>query len=298
MRLALNYSPQAAALVRAGAIAIDLFKCPPWPDLVRFARLEKPVYIHFSLRAAGGNGSIIDNGVKLPVNWAEVERWLAITGTHYVNLHLDPTTSEHPGIPQNSVAPEHVATMMAALVQDVQEAVAHWGTDRVIAENNHGNNNKSPRASILPNVIRQVVETTGCGFLLDISHARLAARRLGMDERAYIAQLPLAQLRELHLTGIQYVGDYWVERLRANGVEAERIAHYEGRWLDHLPLTDEDWLFMAWVAEQLRSGQWPRPDIIAVECGGIGPVWQAFSDSEALAAQIPRLRALFDFSES
>ncbi len=298
MRFALNYSPQAAALAHTGAITFDLFKCPPWPDLVRFAKLEKPVYIHFSLRAVGGNGYVIDNGAKAPVNWEGIERWLALTGTHYVNLHLDPTINEHADIPLDSVAPEHVAAMTAALVQDVQEAVARWGSDRIIVENNHGNNNKALHASVLPHVIRQVVETTGCGFLLDISHARLAARRLGMDARAYIAQLPLAHIRELHLTGIQYVGSYWMERLQANGVEAERIARYEGRWLDHLPLTDEDWSFMDWVAEQMRSGQWPRPDIIAVECGGVGPVWQAFSDDEVLAAQIPRLRALFDFAVS
>ncbi len=35
--LALNYSELAARLVRAGAIRIDRFKCPAWPDLVATA---------------------------------------------------------------------------------------------------------------------------------------------------------------------------------------------------------------------------------------------------------------------
>ncbi len=49
-RFALNYSPQAADLLRAGQIEIDLFKCPAWPDLIAEAQAAAPglhsLFIH------------------------------------------------------------------------------------------------------------------------------------------------------------------------------------------------------------------------------------------------------------
>ncbi|HLV36123.1 MAG TPA: hypothetical protein VKY59_13445, partial [Spirillospora sp.] len=55
MKFALNYSPQAAELLRAGDIDIDLFKCPDWPHLIEQARQQRPVYIHFPLVAGQHN---------------------------------------------------------------------------------------------------------------------------------------------------------------------------------------------------------------------------------------------------
>lgn len=293
MRFALNYSPQAGDLVTGGQIEIDLFKCPAWPELAAEARTKRPVYIHFGLQVGSGRGQASNDGEKRPVDWAEIERWLQATDTRFVNLHLEATLGQHASIPFDSTAQADAGQVADAYCRDVMAVVSKFGPDRVLVENNHGNNTKALAAGILPDVIRRVVETTGCGFLFDLSHARLAARRLGMDEQAYIARLPVAQSREIHITGIQPFGSPWEERLRANGVDPERIARYQGRMLDHLPLTDADWEVMAWAAAELRQGRWGRPEIIAVECGGAGPLWQALTDAEALAEQIPRLRALF-----
>ncbi len=293
MRFALNYSPQAAELVQTGQIDIDLFKCPAWPDMVTEAQSLRPVYIHFGLQVGSGRGQATTNGDKQPAAWEEIEGWLTWTDTGAVNLHLEATAAQHPDIPSGSTASEHASAIAEAYCRDVMPVTSRFGPDRVIVENNHGNNTKSLAAGILPGVIRDVVERAGCGFLFDLSHARLAARRLGMEEEDYIAQLPLERIREIHITGIQRFGSPWDERMRSNGVDEERIARYQGRWLDHLPLTSADWDVMAWAAEEIRHGQWGRPLILAVECGGAGPIWQAFTDAGALAAQIPRLRALF-----
>lgn len=293
MPFALNYSPQAAELVREGRIEVDLFKCPPWPEMAAEARAVLPIYIHFGLQVGSGRGQISTNGDKHPADWAEIEGWLTTTGTPFVNLHLEATLAQHPAIPFDSRAGAHADQSVAAYCRDVMAAVSRFGPDRVIVENNHGNNKKALAAGILPEVIAQTVERTGCGFLFDLSHARLAARRLRMDERDYIAQLPTAHLRELHITGLQPFGSPWDERMRANGVDEDRIARYQGRWLDHLPLTEADWPVMAWAAAEIREGRWRQPDIIAVECGGDGPLWQALTDANALADQIPRLRTIF-----
>jgi uncharacterized protein len=112
---------------------------------------------------------------------------------------------------------------------------------------------------------------------------------LGMNAQDYLHQLPLNRVREIHLTGIQTYGDFWMERVKAAGIQPDPLANYAGRPLDHLPMTEPDWDFLSWALEQIRSGQWSTPWIVALECGGVGPLWQAFTDQDALREQVPRL---------
>ncbi|MCX7852464.1 MAG: DUF692 family protein [Anaerolineae bacterium] len=289
-RFALNYSSQAAELVRTGRLQLDLFKCPPWPEMVATAARVLPVYIHFPLAVGLGQGDAVEahrHRGYVPADWAAVEDWLRRTDTAYVNLHLEDFDADDKRLTGQARAER----LIEAAIADVEAVVRRFGAERVILENDHGNEVEDP-AVLAPEVIAAVVAATGCGLLLDVSHARLAARRLGMDARAYIARLPLAATREIHLTGIQPFGSPWAERMRANGVPPEVVARYEGRLLDHLPLTETDWAFMAWAADELRAGRWGDPRVIAVECGGEGPIWQALTDADSLAEQVPRLRAL------
>ena len=52
-----------------------------------------------------------------------------------------------------------------------------------------------------PEYIRQVLEKSGCGFLLDTGHLRVSADRLGMDVETYLEQLPLERVVEVHASG-------------------------------------------------------------------------------------------------
>jgi hypothetical protein len=54
MNLAINYSRQAARLLRDGHILIDRFKCPDWPTLINEASEYSAVAVHFNLRAGSG----------------------------------------------------------------------------------------------------------------------------------------------------------------------------------------------------------------------------------------------------
>ena len=89
-----------------------------------------------------------------------------------------------------------------------------------------------------------------------------------MDEKDYIAALPLDKLRELHITGVQM---------------------HEGRLRDHLPLTENDWEMTAWASAQIRAGAWACPGVVALEYGGVGPAFEWRSDSGVLSEQVPRL---------
>ena len=43
MKFAVQYSREAAALLDAGRIAVDCFKCPAWPDLIAMVSTEYPL---------------------------------------------------------------------------------------------------------------------------------------------------------------------------------------------------------------------------------------------------------------
>ena len=89
MNLAINYSPQAASLLKEGIIQLDYFKCPDWPDLIAQAQQLRPAAVHFEIIASAGNLSQKD--------WSLVDRLLEETGTHYINLHLASNIKDFPG---------------------------------------------------------------------------------------------------------------------------------------------------------------------------------------------------------
>ncbi|MDZ4766977.1 MAG: DUF692 family protein [Chloroflexota bacterium] len=261
MDFTLNYSPQAAALVRDGTITIDRFKCPPWRDLVAEARPFAPVYIHFDLKA--GNGSLSEKGV----DWDAIERWLIETDTPYVNVHLvapaDPHTSDERAV--------------ARMIADVSAAVARFGAERIICENIpfRGANpdeggGKYHRACIDPANIRRVLDETGASFLFDLSHARITAESIGMDARAYMLSLPLDRLSELHVTGLGLV---------------------DGMMSDHMPLNGDDWMWFDWVIGMIGGGALREPWCAAFEYGGITPKFDWRSDPAVIGTQVPRMVA-------
>lgn len=264
MKFAINYSTQAAELLSEGRIEIDRFKCPNWPDLVREAGAYRPVAVHFGLQA--GNGQLKNS------DWESISRLLTQTGTPYVNLHLSPTQEDYPSFPIETPEPDQFRQVVKNLIDDVRAMVDQFGPERVIAENvpYRGEAGKLLRPAAEPAVIHQVLETTGCGLLLDISHARITAHHLGVDVRTYMSQLPVERLKELHFTGLH----------RLNG-----------RLQDHLSILEADWPFLEWVMERIRQGEWARPWMLALEYGGVGEKFAWRSDKAVIAEQVPRVYA-------
>jgi len=294
MKFGLNYSKTAVKLYEAGVIAPDVFKCPAWPDLIARIKDRYPIYIHFPLNVGSGMGDAIDGETKQPADWAKFEKLLADSGTPYLNLHLQ-------AFRRGTADPFDVEQTLAALIKDVEAVIERFGKEMVIVENGFNLGPDAPYAVFLAETAQQVVEATGCGFLFDISHARIAAMRLGEDYRDYISRLPVHAIREIHITGMQVIDEYWINRALASGMTRELIESYigpGGAWLphsmtDHLPLSDEDWEIMAWAAQQLRSGAWQTPWVTSLECGGIGPFWEATFTEDEMREQVPRLQKIF-----
>lgn len=262
MQFAINWSPEAAALLSAGKIQLDLYKCPDWADLVADARSQLASYVHFPLQVGCGQSGEWD--------LAQLENWLAQSETIFVNCHIMPRS---PDIPADSTLDETVDL----LAREIDLLVQRFGADRVIIENapfmerhiekgylRHGAN---------PLLFQHLTQATGCGFLLDISHATLTCEFTGADLYAYLNTFPTMHLRELHVTGI----GTWTTGIRG----------------DHLPLQVSDWERLAWCTDQIRGGAWRVPDVVAFEYGGIGRLRDLCGcDGEAIAEQAPRLYAI------
>lgn len=262
MKLAINYSPAAGALAASGQIDLDYFKTPAWPDMIARAEAVRPVAIHFELQAGSGKLRQTD--------WEPVQDWLERTDTPYVNVHLSPVWEDFPGVSPQSDEAKLSRLVLERLVEDVGALVDRFGPERVIAENippvQEYRNVVAPAA--FPDLICQVIHQTGCGLLLDISHARMAAHSLGLDPWDYLDSLPVERLREMHFTGLGWVNDVLY---------------------DHLPIRDEDWPYLEDAQERIRAGKWARPWLLAFEYGGEGGFFAQHTDPAVLAAQTPRL---------
>lgn len=262
MKLAVNFSPPTSSLYQSGQIQLDFFKCPPWPDMVAEALGIGAVAVHFELRA--GTGRLHETP------WAAIEDFRGQTGTPYVNLHLAPLINDFPDMHADTRDPADACRILDALLSDVYAVTEHFGPENVIVENitYYGPQDKFLRPGMLPETICRIIEETGCGLLLDISHARIAARYLGMDEKTYMQQLPTECLRELHFTGIHEIAN---------------------RPQDHLSALASDWQSLEWVLERIHKDEWARPWLLAFEYGGVGKFFAENCDPQVIATQVPRL---------
>lgn len=110
-----------------------------------------------------------------------------------------------------------------------------------------------------------------------------------MDPWDYLAHLPLNRTREIHVMGIQRADDTWAAYLQRKGLDVSLLAPYARRLMDHLPLTEEDWAFAARAFDEIRRGAWGEPWMVALEYGGVGPIWEEITDADVLRAQVSRL---------
>ena len=262
MYLAINYSAPARLLVQSGQIEIEYFKTPDWDWMVKEAKELLPVAVHFTLEAGNDNLSRVD--------WSEVERISQTTGTPYINLHLDSRQIHFPDVEVDTTRASDVERVLNLLISNVMNVVERFGAERIIVENSPfrrelGN---TLRPCVEPEVIRRVVEETGCGFLLDISHAIIAATTMGMKPNEYFSQLPLHKVKEMHFAGIHHLND---------------------QWIDHLSILKKDWQWLDWVLTHIRSGECSLPWLLAFEYGGVGAEFEWRTDPKVIVEQVPQL---------
>jgi len=259
MKFALNYSRPAAQLLREGKIEVDLFKCPLIPEIIQEASGLKPFYVHFPIQAG-------QREIK-PELVASIRKYLQTSETIFINAHFSTRF-------QNVTNPENADEVVEAALSDINFLAAHFEPGRFIIENipRCPDNMEVVPLVTSPAVISTLLERSGCGLLLDIAHARLAAEALGMPVQEYILKLPVDRIREVHVTGVQ-VGR-------------------QGYRIDHEPMTEDDWELLEWTLQEIHSGCFARPEYVTCEYGGVSPGFDSKNKPEVIAAEIPRMSAL------
>jgi uncharacterized protein (UPF0276 family) len=262
MLLSINYSNQAANLYKNGRINIDRFKCPDWPEMIKEAQELLPVAVHFDLKA--GRDKLQE------VDWDKIYRLMEKTETPYVNLHLEAKSKDFPHIPVDTTKITHQEEIYTQVFADICTVRKHFDTSQIIIENVpfRGKRGNVLRPVVEPQFIKRVLEETGCGLLLDLSHAKISAMTMGMDDFEYFCQLPMNQLKELHFTGV----------------------HNRNGWLqDHLSVLENDWRLLDWVVENIQNSIWSEPWMLAFEYGGVGERFKDRSDPQVMHEQIPMI---------
>ncbi len=293
MEYAVNYSTELVELLNDGAVAIDRFKCPAWLPIIAEAQQIRSVYVHFPLRIGTGRGDALDLETGKTPDWAKIDKILADTNTPFVNLHMALERDDFPIVDAGTPQSEIIARVIDWFLRDLEPVLQRYGPQKVIIENEYPYKAGRLVYASYPEVINSLIAETGAGFLLDLSHARIAADTLGMDEKIYIRALPTEHIRELHLTGIHRMDEGWLKLAEERNAQlAAIVADRLGERQDHLPFTAADWEMTEWALEQIAAGKWGSPKIAAMECGGVGDLFKAITFPEALAADIPRLGKL------
>lgn len=293
MQVAINYSRQAADLVKGSQIPLDMFKCPAWPETVTEALRLRPTYVHFPLSTMRGEDAVLNGETGAPADLDQIGALQRASDTHLVNVHFSPKAATYPEFDHSATDADMRERILVDAVRSIQALQRRVGTENVIVENVPDAADTVMHAALLPEVISELLERTGCGLLLDLSHARIAADFLGQDPHDYVQRLPVSRLRELHVTGIQQVDEELLARIEKMGLEETIYHRLIGRMVDHLPFSTLDWQFMDWAVTQIQAGFWAEPWVVAFEYGGIGSFWEKIGDATVMAEQVPRLYRLF-----
>jgi uncharacterized protein (UPF0276 family) len=262
VEFSINYSIEAADLLRAGKIRVDRLKCADWPDMIASARELAPVYVHFPFDVGSRLGREAD--------FQRAHELARQTDTRFINFHVVSYDRDFPELPRDSTDDHATRQFTNRLSSETERAADYFGRGHVIIENIpwFGAGGEFHRFSVDPEIISRAADDTDVGFLLDLSHARIAAHYLGLDARRYIEMMPVDRLRELHVTGVRM---------------------HKTRLADHMDLADEDWAFFDWALDRIRSGAWAKPWMVAFEYGGIGEPFKWRSRIDVIEQQTPRL---------
>ena len=288
MQFAVNYSEPLVKLLQSGKAEVDLIKLPAWPELIDKALDVAPCYIHLPLSVGNGFGDAYDTEKKKKVDWDFIESLMKRTHTPIVNVHLAPEATFYPALENDPWNEETYARIFEETVRDIEGVIRLCGKEMVIAENPFPEN-ASVNVNSNPNFVRNVIEETDIGFLLDISHARLSSRALGLGEFEYLMQLPLERTQEIHITGIKILEGELLEKLLQNRPKEFDITEFIGVEIDHQSMSEDDFGFLERVYLLIQNGICREPWVASMEHGGIGSFWELSLDERVLAEQVPRL---------
>jgi len=247
MKLACNYCPEAELLVREGRIDIDYFKFPALGFQVGL--LHDADAFEAVTRQARALRPFLLHGL-----YPDMDRLIASSKTPGLSFHPGFYKKRWPG-----------ARKPIATAQSLQERYPRM--DFISAEN-------EPYTD--PALVSKVVRRAGCSFLLDISHAYISSRRMGVGIWEYLDRLPLDRVNEIHING-------WAEK--------------DGRIMCHVKINEAGYE----ILEKLLARYTPKiitveygreDDPISCGCPVIRPGESSAAAMEEIVEQVERIKGI------
>lgn len=255
MKISANHSEALLAQLRAAALRIDAIE---WvdnlsPATIGQARAEFPsLPFHFH----PGRMRFTKAG------HAHLNEYLALCPqSPYISIHLAPlpTYVTKSALRRGIMLPAPGTDfMLERFIRQVRQLQQQCNRP-VILENMPTLHPTRYRFESEPAQIRRVLDESGCGLLLDLAHARIAAEARAEDVRVYLSALPLKKTVQIHMAGVRRQPD--------------------GRLYDaHEALTEEDYRLLEWTLERVQ------PEWLTLE--------YFREDPSALLEQLQRLSSL------
>ncbi len=264
MILAANYGEALVELIRAGEAPIQAIEVGPWMSVGQIRRAQQGLP-GWTWQFHPAN--MISGVGWLPGALNRLKGWFDCTHSRWASFHA---TFLPPGYAWASLKwgwrlpvlrPDGAVSMLCRQV----ERAGRFLNLPVILENmasppdpdglcNYGN---------YPELLGRVLEKTGCGLLLDLGHARIAAQHDHQPVHDYLGRLPLEKTRQIHVSG---------PRLKDGAL-------YDA----HQPLVEEDYELLDWALAHTH------PEVVTLEY---------YREKETLRQQLSRLGGILSYEDA
>lgn len=200
-QLAVTYSRFLHELLRQKNFSFDAVELTPWQTVSSLPEIL-PELSDYTLYYHGSN--LIVRILLVPGARSQLSKTLYLTRARWFSTHISLLPpgwvwlSLHFNI---HLPPPPVEWLLSRFIRNVERLKSSYKSIPLLLENMPIDPRRIYTQAKSPRIIREVIEKTNCGLLLDLPHARIAAEAFGMETTEYIRQLPLERVVEIHTSG-------------------------------------------------------------------------------------------------
>ena len=200
-QLAATYSPYLHELLGQKKVSLDGIEFTPWQSVSLLLNILPELADYLSY-FHGSN--LTARMALLPGSRLKLSKALHLTRARWFSTHISLLPpgwiwlSLRFGIYLPSPPLE---LLLSRFIRNVERLKSEYSSIPLLLENMPVEPCRIYKHLKSPVLIREVLEKTGCGLLLDLPHARIAAEAFGMETTEYIQQLPLDRVLEIHPAG-------------------------------------------------------------------------------------------------
>ncbi|MEG1705229.1 MAG: DUF692 family protein [Clostridia bacterium] len=203
MKIAINYLGEVINLIKEKKIEIDYIKYPSISDTnldeikdIMTNNNINMLYHGLLLKKYGITDITSDTFIE-DINIDINKEAIKISKTNGISIHIGQDK-----IDASMHTEEELIKIVSKNIQFLKDTFPNL--EFYSFENKENTKNKIIMDS---NFISKCIYLNDCNFLLDISHAAIASKNIGMDFYEYLDKLPLDKIYEIHLNGWNFDGE-------------------------------------------------------------------------------------------